>query len=98
MRQELAAAQDKAQGYKELAAGATAEATAAREAEQRLHQQLVGEQRRMEKVRAVSCGSGGGALSDAAGCMHGQSFMPTVSIQHMLGCILLHLHISFPHY
>lgn len=50
VRQELAAAQERAEQHKAAAAEAAAEAAAARQAEQRLQQQLAGEQRRGDKV------------------------------------------------
>lgn len=52
VRQELAAARERAEQHKAAAAQAAAEAAAAREAEQRLQQQLAGEQRRSDKVGA----------------------------------------------
>lgn len=55
VRQELAAAQERAELHKVAAAQAESEAAAAREAEQRLQQQLACEQRRSDKV-------GGGAV------------------------------------
>ncbi len=51
-RQELAAAQQHCQDYKAALVEAQAGLAAAREAEQRLQQQLAGEQRRVEKVGA----------------------------------------------
>lgn len=53
-RQELAVAEQRCQDYKAALVEAQAEGAAAREAQQRLQQQLAGEQRRVEKVRAGS--------------------------------------------
>lgn len=52
-RQDLAAAQAVARDGCAALAEANAEAAAAREREQRLQQQLAGEQRRLEKVSAT---------------------------------------------
>lgn len=62
-RQELAAAQQRLQDYKAALSEAQAEVAAARVAEQRLQQQLAGEQRRCEKVGT------GGSLQGSV-CRH----------------------------
>ena len=69
VRQDLAAAQERAERHKAAAAEAAAEAAAAREAEQRLQQQLAGEQRRSDKVRAAA-GFGSGLCSMRAHHLH----------------------------
>lgn len=61
-RQDLAAAVERAERYKAGMLEQQGEAAAAREAEQRLQQQLAGEQRRTEKVRPRS--GGGLCLAD----------------------------------